>query len=167
MEASSRLRCSGAREVDRTDRARGTETKQVEIGQFSCYGFWAGSDGGHGTAKWADVAGQGVCCSSRGCETFVDRIGVSVEDWCNEDNITGTLLIHYDPTIALFYSDGTHMLIDKTFVDRIDVSVENLGYDLVISTPTEAVLTTGVCVRVVVVVHDYILLTDFTMLPMW
>lgn len=39
-----------------------------------------------------------------------------------------------------------------TFVDRIGVTVEKLGYDLVVSTPARAALSTGVCMRGVAMV---------------
>lgn len=61
--------------------------------------------------------------------------------------IIGNLLIHYVPIIALFDYDSTHTFIAKTFVDRIGVSVKDLGYYLVVSTPVGVVLTPGVCVR--------------------
>ena len=47
------------------------------------------------------------------------------------------------------------------------MTVEDLGYDLTVSTPTGVVLTTIVCMRdVAVVIQRRILLTDFTVLPM-
>lgn len=59
--------------------------------------------------------------------------------------ITNTLLIHSTPTVALFDSGSTHTFIAKLFFDRIGVSVEDLRYDLVVSTLAETVHTTGVC----------------------
>lgn len=57
-----------------------------------------------------------------------------------------------------------HTFIDK---DRLSVSVEDLGYDYIVSTPSGAILTIGVCERgVVVLIHLHILLTNFTMLLM-
>lgn len=50
--------------------------------------------------------------------------------------IIGTLLIHSTPVVVLFDSCSTHTFIAKTFVDRIDLCVKDLGYDLVESTPT-------------------------------
>lgn len=48
---------------------------------------------------------------------------------------------------------SNHMLraatrdIAKTFVVKYSVSVEDLGYDLVMLTPARAILTTKVCLR--------------------
>lgn len=64
--------------------------------------------------------------------------------------ITGTLLIHSSTANTLFDYGGTHTYIAKTFVNRISVFVEDLGYDLVVLTPTEAVLTIKMCVSGVV-----------------
>lgn len=66
--------------------------------------------------------------------------------------IIGTLLIHFAPAIALFDFSSIHTLIANTFIDRVGVSIEDLGYDLVVLTPGGGVLTTGVCVRGVVLV---------------
>lgn len=68
----------------------------------------------------------------------------------------------------MFDSGITHTLIAKTFVNRIGVSVEDLGDVLVVSAPVRALRTTGECVRgVAVVIQQRILLTDLTILPMW
>lgn len=58
--------------------------------------------------------------------------------------ITSTLLINFASTIDLFDSGNTHTFIAKKFVDRINVTVEDLGYDLVALAPARAVLPTGV-----------------------
>lgn len=53
---------------------------------------------------------------------------------------------------------NTHTFIPKTFVSWIDVTIEDLGYDLVVSTPTKAILTIGVSLRgadVVLVAHPF------------
>lgn len=69
-----------------------------------------------------------------------------VEEAVQDTAITiRTLLFHSAPTIALFDSGSVHTFIAKTFINRIGVSVENLSYDLVVSTPTR------VCVRGVIV----------------
>lgn len=65
--------------------------------------------------------------------------------------VTVTLLIHSAPATVLFDSGSMATFISKTFVDRIDMPVEDLGYDLVVSTPAGAILVTRVCVRGVVV----------------
>lgn len=46
--------------------------------------------------------------------------------------ITGRLLIHSALGMALFDSSRKYNFIAKTFVNRIGVSVEELGYNLVI-----------------------------------
>lgn len=46
---------------------------------------------------------------------------------------------------------GMHIFIANISIDRIGVFVEDLCYDLVVSTPVGVVLTTGVCVRGVTV----------------
>lgn len=60
--------------------------------------------------------------------------------------ITCILLIHSSPAVALFNSGSTLTFIAKTFVDRFGVSIEDLGYDLAVSTPARAIVTTSVCV---------------------
>lgn len=45
---------------------------------------------------------------------------------------TSALLINSTPTIILFESSSTHTFIVKTFVDRLSMSMEDLGYDLVV-----------------------------------
>lgn len=42
------------------------------------------------------------------------------------------LLIHLAPTVIFFDSDSMHMLTSRTFVDRIGVPLDDLGYDLVV-----------------------------------
>lgn len=61
--------------------------------------------------------------------------------------ITRTLLLHIPSASALLDSGSTHTLIANTFVDRIGMSVEDLGYDWVVSTPPGADLTTGVSMK--------------------
>lgn len=53
-----------------------------------------------------------------------------------QDNtvIIGTLLIHSTPTVVLFDERSTHTFLARVFVDRIYVSIDGLGYDLVAST---------------------------------
>lgn len=58
--------------------------------------------------------------------------------------IIGTLLIHLARVVVLFDSSSTHTFISRKFVDWIGVPIDDLGYDLVISTPTRAVITTKV-----------------------
>lgn len=66
-----------------------------------------------------------------------------------EDSVMmiGTLLINYAPATGLFDSRSTHTFIAKIFIDRIVVFVDDLGYDLLVSTTTGGILTTGSCVR--------------------
>lgn len=81
--------------------------------------------------------------------------------------IKSTLLKNYAIIVALFDHSSMHTFIAKTFVGRIGLSVEDLSYDLVVSTLVGASLTTGVCVRGVnVVIHQHIMLMDFIVLPM-
>lgn len=81
--------------------------------------------------------------------------------------ITGALFIHSTPAIALFNCSCTHTFIAMTFNDRIGMSVADLGYNLVVSTLIGAILTTEVCVMVVVVAFQQrIFLIDFTILQM-
>lgn len=82
--------------------------------------------------------------------------------------ITDTLLIHSAPIIALFDSSSTHTLKVKTFIDRIGVSVEDLGYNLVVLTLAGVVYTTSECVRgIVLVIQQRIFLTNFIVLLIW
>lgn len=54
-----------------------------------------------------------------------------------------------------------------TFVDRIGMSIEDLGYDFLVLTLARAIFTFGVCVSgVVVLIQQRILLTNFIVLPM-
>lgn len=81
--------------------------------------------------------------------------------------ITGTLLIHSPLVITLFNYSCTHAFIAMIFNNRIGMLVEDLGYDLVVSTLVGAILITEVCVMVaVVLIQQHILLTDFTMFLM-
>lgn len=48
--------------------------------------------------------------------------------------ITGTLLIHLALAEVLFDLGSTHTLPARVFIDRICVSVDDLGYELVVST---------------------------------
>ena len=66
--------------------------------------------------------------------------------------ITGTLTIHSTPALVLFDSGSMHTFIATAFVARVGMTLEDLGYDLTVSTPTGVVLTTAVCVRDVAVV---------------
>lgn len=66
--------------------------------------------------------------------------------------ITVILFIHSTPLVTLFDFGSTHTFIAKTFASRIRLSVEDLGYDLVGSTPARAVHTNDECVKGVVVV---------------
>lgn len=59
--------------------------------------------------------------------------------------VPSSILAH---VVLLFDSDGTHTFVAKTFVDRIGVMVNDLGYDLVVSTLAGATFTTQVCVCV-------------------
>lgn len=61
--------------------------------------------------------------------------------------ITGALLIHLAPVVVLLDSGSMHTFMSKKFNDWIDVPIDDLGYDLVVSTPSREILTTGVCVR--------------------
>lgn len=42
-----------------------------------------------------------------------------------------TFLIHSTPVVVLFGSDSTYTFLAKTFVNRIGVLIQDLGYDLV------------------------------------
>lgn len=63
------------------------------------------------------------------------------------------------------YSGSIYTFISRMFVDRIGVAIDDLGYDLIVSTPTIAVLAIGVCMRDIgIVTQQCILSTDFTVL---
>ena len=66
--------------------------------------------------------------------------------------ITGTIMIQSAPATVLFDSGSTHTFLSRTFIDRIGMTVFDLGHDLVVSTPSGATLTTGVGVRGVPIV---------------
>lgn len=57
--------------------------------------------------------------------------------------ITGTLLLDFVPAVVLFDSGSTHTFIAYTSVPRVGVGLEDLGYDLVVTTPAGSVFTTG------------------------
>ena len=82
------------------------------------------------------------------------RVYAATVDEAVEDAavITGTLTIHSTPALVLFNSGSTHTFIATAFAARVGMTVEDLGYDLTVSTPTGVVLTTAVCVRDVAVV---------------
>lgn len=69
--------------------------------------------------------------------------------------------------VVLFDSSSTHTFVAKAFVDGIGMRIDDLGYDLVVLTPTGVDLTTGECVRnITIVIQQCVLLTDLTMLLM-
>ena len=71
------------------------------------------------------------------------------------------------PATVLFDSGSTHTFIAETFIPRIGVGVEDLGYVLVVTTPAGAIFTTRVCVRgVSVSIQRHTLFSDFIVLPM-
>ena len=61
--------------------------------------------------------------------------------------IKGTITIQSAPATVLFDSSSTHTFLARAFVNRIGMTVIDLGHDLVVSTPYGATLTTGVGVR--------------------
>lgn len=56
--------------------------------------------------------------------------------------ITGPLLFDLVPAIVLSDINSTHIFIAHAFVPRIEVGLEDLGYDLLVTTPAGVVLTT-------------------------
>lgn len=60
--------------------------------------------------------------------------------------IIGTLVIHSMLVVILFDFDSTNTFLAKTFVDRVGMTVEDLGYDLDVLTPIGAI-TPLECVR--------------------
>lgn len=69
--------------------------------------------------------------------------GATAKEVVQDDIIVrDTLLIHSTPVIVLFDFGSTNTFITKTFVNRVGMSVEDLNYDLVVSTPTKAALPT-------------------------
>lgn len=70
----------------------------------------------------------------------------------NATVITRTLLIHSTHTIVLLDSISIQKFIAKTFFIRINLIVEDLGYDFIVSTPSRAILTIGECVKDVTIV---------------
>lgn len=79
--------------------------------------------------------------------------------------ITSTLLL--DSVLVVLFGYGSDdTFIAQTFVSRIGIGLEDLGYDLVVITPAETIFTTRECMRGVVVTQWHILFTYFTVLPM-
>lgn len=66
--------------------------------------------------------------------------------------ITSTLFFHLAPIVVLFDFGSTHTFISRSFVDKIGVLVDYLGFDLVVFTPVRVVPTISVCVRHITVV---------------
>lgn len=60
--------------------------------------------------------------------------------------ITGTLLIHSTTAVVLFDFGSAHTFLALAFINRIGILIDDLGHDLVVSTPAGATLTTKVCV---------------------
>lgn len=58
----------------------------------------------------------------------------------------------YALVVALFDSGSTNMFLAETFVDMISMDVQDLGFDLRVSTPIGVKLTTSTGVQNVVVV---------------
>lgn len=65
--------------------------------------------------------------------------------------ITCALLLDSVPAVVLFDAGSTHVLIARTFIHSIGVGLDDLGYDLVVTTLVRAILTTQECMRDVVV----------------
>lgn len=65
--------------------------------------------------------------------------------------IIGTLLVRYAPSIVLFDLSSIHTILAQYFVDRIGMDVEDLGFDLRVSTSARVILTTSVSVTGVIV----------------
>lgn len=81
--------------------------------------------------------------------------------------ITGTVFIHSTPVVVLFDSGSTYTFLAPAFVDMIGVPIEDLGCNLVVSTPVGTTLTTRVCMRgVSVVIQQRTLLTNFVVFLM-
>lgn len=58
--------------------------------------------------------------------------------------IKSTILIQSASALVLFDSGSTHSFLAKAFLDKIGMRLDDLAYDLVMSTPSGAVFTTGV-----------------------
>lgn len=58
--------------------------------------------------------------------------------------ITCTILIQSASSLVLFNPSSMHTLLAKTFVDKTDMRLDGLGYDLILSKPEGAVLATRV-----------------------
>lgn len=65
--------------------------------------------------------------------------------------IIGTLLVRYAPSVVLFDLSSINTILAQYFVDRIGMDVEDLGFDLRVSTSTRVILTTSVSVTGVIV----------------
>lgn len=61
--------------------------------------------------------------------------------------IKGTILIYSAPALVLFDSGSMHTFIAKAFVNGIGMGLDDLGYDLVVTTPIKANLTSRVCMK--------------------
>lgn len=81
------------------------------------------------------------------------RIYIATTDQAIQDTavIIGTILIHSYVVVVLFQSNSTLAFLAKKFVDRISVKLDDLGYDLVVSTRTKVGHTTSVCMRLIVI----------------
>lgn len=81
--------------------------------------------------------------------------------------ITGTLSIHSTPRVVLFDSGSATTFLPRAFVDRFGVLIDDLGHDLIMSTPTGATLTTKLCGRgIPIVIQHHTFPTDFVVLSM-
>lgn len=82
------------------------------------------------------------------CEATTATIVEVVQD---ATVIIGTILIQLASSLVVFDSGSMHTFLAKAFVDKIDMKLDDLSYELVMSTLVGEVLTIEVCVRAIVV----------------
>ncbi|OIV90394.1 hypothetical protein TanjilG_10694 [Lupinus angustifolius] len=85
----------------------------------------------------------------------------------DEDLIQGTCLVNEISLSVLFDSGATHSFISHDVVNRLELPIVPLPYDLVMSTPTnEPVIVSTVCPQCPIVLDNKTFLVDLICLPL-
>lgn len=157
------------------------QSQWAQLGQYNKYGQW-GQYNGH--QRYEALVALDIAKIRRDdveqvddqvCENYdvrpqqQDRMCATTTEEAIQDAtvITSTIFIQSAYTLILFDSGRMHNFLAKAFVDKIGMRLNDLVYDLVVSTPARAVLTTRVCMRgIIIMIQWYTLLTNFVVLPM-
>lgn len=86
-----------------------------------------------------------------GVSVCAATVATTVEVVQDTTFIIGTILVQLAFALVVFDSDSKHTFLAKAFVDKTDMKLDDLSYNIVMSTPVGVVLTMEVCVRAIIV----------------